>query len=196
MSVIAEKLQKMFPTAKNCNNFIIMSILTFGLTKESIDSLLGVSVDEVLTNYVYPSNFCESVERRWHHISNSQENAIALFLDLVGDLYQAYLNRDRDAFKEGVSQVTDKLAKNIIDNRKHGDRICDEDILTILKYQIKYALSASRIAVLFKLERKNYIKRINKILELHPEYQEAYESLAVANQQNALNNITLLSEGR
>ena len=65
-----------------------------------------------------------------------------------------------------------------------------------LKYQIKYALSASRIAVLFKLERKNYIKRINKILELHPEYQEAYESLAVANQQNALNNITLLSEGR
>ena len=196
MSVIAEKLQEMFPTEKNRQNFIIMSILTFGLTKESIASLLGISIDELLTSYVYPSNYSLSVNKRWHHISNSQNDAIMKFSTLVGSLYQAYLSKDRDAFKEGLSQITDKFAKNIIDARNPGDKISDEDILTILKYQIKYALSASRTALVFKIERKTYIRRVNKILELHPEYEEAYKSLATTNQQNALNSVTSLSEDR
>ena len=83
MSVIAEKLQEMFPTEKNRQNFIIMSILTFGLTKESIASLLGISIDELLTSYVYPSNYSLSVNKRWHHISNSQNERTKEIIDIL-----------------------------------------------------------------------------------------------------------------
>lgn len=196
MSIMAEKLNKMFPTTKNKNNFIVMSILTFGITKESMATFLNINVEELLTTYIYPSSFCESVERRWHHISNSQEEALTNFSDLILALYQAFINRDVKAFKERISKITDKAAKNLIDNRKNGDKISDSDILTILKYQIKYALSAGKTASLFRIDRTNYLKRVSKILETYPEYEEAYKTLATANQKLNFNNVVTVSEGR
>lgn len=196
MSIMDEKLNKMFPTFKNKNNFIVMSILTFGITKESMADLLGINTGELLTTYIYPSSFCKSVERRWHHISNTQDETVTNFSNLIVALYQAFLNRDVESFKEEISEITDKFAKNIIDNRKPGDKISDADILIILKYQIKYALSSGKTAKLFKIERKTYLKRVGKILEMYPEYEEAYKSLAIANQRLNFNNVVSASEGR
>lgn len=186
MTPVMEKLMCLFPTEKNRQNFVAMATLTYGLTKESLGSMLGISPDEVCTNYIYSSPVAKSVTRRWHHIYNSQEEAIMNFGNILERLYEAYLRRDGEAFKEILKEVTDRDAARIIKEKERARQLTDDDIVVILKYQIKYAITSTETANIFHMQRTTYGSRLKKVLDIYPEFVEPYRSLTATNTQNSL----------
>ncbi|HIS12725.1 MAG TPA: hypothetical protein IAB40_06435 [Candidatus Onthocola stercoravium] len=177
MTTVMNNISKIFPSEKGRQNFIVMSMLTFGMLPETMANLLGMPVDEFNRKYVWNSEVNDSVYRRSQNVANTQEEAVAKFKNFFRRLCLAYINKDKDLVKKTIQEITDAEANEVIKTRKSGKPLTDQECLTILKYQIKYALSILTISHVFSVGRSHYSQRVEELLEQYPEYRSAYETL-------------------
>lgn len=180
MNALMNNINRMFPSQKGQQNFMNLSILTFGLTLDTIADLTDMSKEDFYKKYIYYSSLCEAVNRRWQHIANTQEEAAFNFKDFVRRLMIAYIARDSEAFTKITHEITDHDALGIIRGRKKGGSLTNENILVILKYQIKYGLSNTDISQICSMDRSRYGKKVEALIEEYPEYRHAYETLVDA----------------
>lgn len=175
MTELAEKLEKMFPTEEVRKRFITMAILEFQLSVDDLEDLLGIDKKIIYEEFVYGNgNIGENVKKGFDFYGELPGVAKERFL--------VYFNRLQRAIKYG----NEKLAKSILEelydkeivkfkrNHESGERISDEEILTIVKYQIKYLLSNSQLEKILNISRKNYSLRLQKLLPNYPDLQKKY----------------------
>ena len=184
MTEIAEKLEKLFPTEEVRKRFITMAILEFQLSVDDLESLLGIDKKNLYDEFAsYNGNVSPIV---WHNFEFNHE-----LPGVAKERFLTYLNRLQRAIRYG----NEKLAKSILEElydkeivkfkqtHKPGDPIADEEILAIVKYQIKYSLSTTKLGEILGINRNSYAKRLQKILVNYPELERKYELLV--NRQSA-----------
>lgn len=178
MTPIMDILCQIFPKSENRRNVIIMAALTYGLTLDSLVNLLGQDSEDLYKYLVYHNNSLSlSLTRKWHNITVTPQEAEANFITFCHDINQAYLDRDAKRFRTVLRQITDYDMKEFLSKHKKGDILSPEEVLIILKYQIKYALGIRRVAELCNIDYHSYRQKINIILEVYPEYRNDFEIL-------------------
>lgn len=76
---------------------------------------------------------------------------------------------------------------SVIKKRKNGvNRLSEEDVLIILKYQLKYLLSTAKIEKIFQVHHSSYIPRVQSLREKYPVLVSQYEALTEINYKNYL----------
>ncbi len=186
MNEVTEKLNQMFPKPQNRKKVVIMSSLTFGLDADSLSKLLGQDKDTINTELVQRSGFGTSLLNRWHRITSTPEESQARFCEFLERLYQAYVQRDTQAFRKILREITDYDFKQFIENHKKTDKLTPENILTILKYQVKYGLGIADVATICGVNRNSYSSKVHALLESYPEFQEYYDCLQTLIYQRTL----------
>ena len=157
-------LYLMFPTKEKRNIFLSQCILTFGLNLDAISMLTGFDKETLYNELINRgTKYYESVQRVFKNGMKRQDIAINDFLDFYNRLCQAYEAKDREAISIILHELSDKKAINLAKRPATIKTLTDEQILVILKYQIKYMLSVTQTADIFKLDRHGYAKRVRKL---------------------------------
>ena len=154
----------MFPTRQKRINFLTNCILTFGLRLETLSHLLGKDV-EILAKEIESGNQLYTyISNVFKHGMKHQQEAVMEFESFFERLKVASLTKDKNKITIVLEEISDKEAKKIAKRDLSKLQILtDEEILTILKYQIKYMLSVTQTADIFKLDRHRYAKRVRKL---------------------------------
>ena len=166
------QLYQMFPTRQKRINFLTNCILTFGLRLETLSHLLGKEIESGNQLYIYISNV-------FKHGMKHQQKAVMEFESFFERLKVASLTKDKNKITIVLEEISDKEAKKIAKRDLSKLQILtDEEILTILKYQIKYMLSAMQIETIFHIENSNYARRVRKLQEKYPKLVSDFDYLS------------------
>ena len=178
MTTIMNNINKMFPNDNIKKAFLCQVVLEFGLSLDSLEELLGIdkaniydyleSGNDVIERFVY---------RRLLNPSANQENARNKFKKFIRDLTLACLDKDIAKFKNILSIFFFFFIREFALKHESGMKISDDDILMLLKYQIKYQLNRERLVEMVGINYRNYYRRTKELLEEHPELKADYEAL-------------------
>ena len=184
MTELAKELINLFPTREVRKRFLTMAILEFQLSVDDLESLLGIDKKNLYDEFAsYNGNVSSIV---WNNFEFNHE-----LPGVAKERFLAYLNRLQRAIIYG----NEKLAKSILEElydkeivkfkqmHKPRDPITDEEMLAIVKYQIKYSLSTTKLGEILGINRISYAKRLQKILVDYPELERKHELLV--NRQSA-----------
>ncbi len=166
-----ELLTSMFPNEEKRRNFLVNCVLTFGLRAETLAMILNESVEVVSKKMLYEStSFYENINLVFQHSMKRQDIALENFEKFYQKLTKAYLSGNKTQIKNVLLEITDQDVKSLL-KRKPFDakKMTSEEILIILKYQIKYMISLEMINKIFELERHFYA---NKVRNLGDEYSD------------------------
>ena len=175
-------LNNLFKSNLNQKSFILETALVFRLNLDSlfllydIDQIFNVSTKEelykkMLTDY-YMIDY--SLKYLFSNDNTDQNIAINNFINYYNKLMIA-LKMHNETYKEYLDMLSDHEINDI--KRKETFELTDNDYLTILNYQLKYAIPTRMIEKEFDIYRTTYTRRINKLLEQNPILQEKYQNL-------------------
>lgn len=175
-------LNNLFKSNLNKKSFILETALVFRLNLDSlfllydIDQIFNVSTKEelykkMLTDY-YMIDY--SLKYLFSNDNTDQNIAINNFINYYNKLMIA-LKMHNETYKEYLDMLSDHEINDI--KRKETFELTDNDYLTILNYQLKYAIPTRMIEKEFDIYRTTYTRRINKLLEQNPILQEKYQNL-------------------
>lgn len=175
-------LNNLFKSNLNKKSFILETALVFRLNLDSlfllydIDQIFNVSTKEelykkMLTDY-YMIDY--SLKYLFSNDNTDQNIAINNFINYYNKLMIA-LKMHNETYKEYLDMLSDHEINDV--QRKETFELTDNDYLTILNYQLKYAIPTRMIEKEFDIYRTTYTRRINKLLEQNPILQEKYQNL-------------------
>ena len=136
-------LYLMFPNVEKRRKFIINCSLTFGLRLETLAEILGENKEKIYGELLYATDYMYSSLLTLFELGmNVQEDAKKEFIEFFNELVEANKKKDKEKIIELLNVISDKDAMSVIKKRKNGViRLSEEDVLIILKYQLKYLLS-------------------------------------------------------
>lgn len=159
-------LYKMYPHKDKRMLFLTKCALTFGLRLESLSMVLKLDKDELYKNMMYNNPLWNSLDMLFKHGMVRQDIAIDNFINYFNELSKASSMNDKTKLMELLNLISDKNAKELIEGRKLVKKqLSGEDIITILKYQLKYMLPSKSVANLFNTSKSNYEKRVKALGE-------------------------------
>ena len=79
--------------------------------------------------------------------------------------------------KSILEELYDKEIVKFKRNHEFGERISDEEILAMVKYQIKYLLSNNQLGKILNISKRNYSARLQKLLPNYPDLQKKHDLL-------------------
>ena len=154
--------------------------LTFHLKLYSLTYLFQIAPDVLYKNLKrYNRSSIESLNYLFGADTSNQELAISTVLDYCEALSDALKGRNQEEMFRLIHQIDDYYPK-IIKKKKdeNNDIILSlEEIIYILRYQIKYHLSYTQISKTFHISRTIYSKKTRKYVEDKPKLQEQYKSV-------------------
>lgn len=174
-------LYVMFPKREVRISFITQSILTFGLRLETISFLLNADKDYLYSNLYKNNAFYQSLTKTFNRSLKDQEKAKEKFISYFNSLKEAHQNKDKEKIRELLRIINDKDAIKLAKEKGQYASLKDEEILIILKYQLKYMLSSVDVSKMFDLSRRIYSERVKKMENLYPELVAEYNELAYIN---------------
>lgn len=162
-------LYQMFPTKEKRNHLLSQCVLTYGLSLDSLCNTLNLNKEKTFDDLVVRNiKYYESVEKVFKFGMKRQEDAIKNFVDFLANLIKAYEGKNKTEIANILNELSDKKAICIAKRPdSKGKKLSDEQILAILKYQIKYMLETKSIARIFNIDRGTYSSRVRN---LGPEY--------------------------
>lgn len=162
-------LYQMFPDENKRRRFIINCALTFGLRAETLAALLNTSVETIKSELLYNISYMHNSMQALFHIGmNNQEEAKQNFIEFFNKLVTAGKSNNKEEISNVLATISDRKAMQIMRREGRGtSKLSDEQILAILKYQIKYMLETKSIARIFNIDRGTYSSRVRN---LGPEY--------------------------
>lgn len=178
MTTIMNNINKMFPNDNIKKTFLCQVVLEFGLSLDSLEELLGIDKANIYSYLESGNDVIERfVYRRLLNPAANQENARNRFKEFIRDLTLACLDKDIAKFKNILSIFSDSGIREFALKHESGMKISDDDILMLLKYQIKYQLNRERLVEMVGINYRNYYRRTKELLEEHPELKADYEAL-------------------
>ena len=181
-------LYLMFPNVEKRRKFIINCSLTFGLRLETLADILGENKEKIYGELLYATDYMHSSLLALFELGmNVQEDAKKEFIEFFNELVEANKKKDKEKIIELLNIISDKDAMSVIKKRKNGViRLSEEDVLIILKYQLKYLLSTAKIEKIFQVHHSSYIPRVQSLREKYPVLVSQYEALTEINYKNYL----------
>lgn len=170
-------LDQMFPTEEKKMIFLGKCILTFGLRLDGLSEILKMDKNELYKKIMNNNREIDSsLIMVFNHGMKNQDKAKNDFLSFYDRLCKACLEKNKDKISEVLEILSDKKAleikkrlKIIKDSEKNEPvRLTDEEVLMILRYQIKYMTNPSIIENMFRIDRTSYSKRVRKLWEKYP----------------------------
>ena len=178
MSEIAKNLRVMFPNDLKRKQIISLCALTFQLSVESLEELLGIDKEILYNNLaVANGNLGSHIDFIFKHYCETQDVAKEKFIKFYERLLRAFRYRNKKLFIAILSEIDDSYVVNLKNNHKLGSSYTDEEILMIVKYQIKYSLTMQSLLNTFHISKKVYTARLKEILPNYPDLQTKFEFL-------------------
>ena len=98
---------------------------------------------------------------------------------IIYNMYKPIANKDKEKITEILEEISDKKALKIANRDKTKQlTLTDEEILTILKFQIKYMISTHQIERIFGISKSNYKKRVKRLQTEHEKLVSDFEYIA------------------
>lgn len=175
-------LNNLFKSNLNQKSFILETALVFRLNLDSlfllydIDQIFNVSTKEELYKKMLTDYYMIDYSLKYLFLNDNTDQNIAInnFINYYNKLMIA-LKMHNETYKEYLDMLSDHEINDI--KRKETFELTDNDYLTILNYQLKYAIPTRMIEKEFDIYRTTYTRRINKLLEQNPILQEKYQNL-------------------
>lgn len=167
----------MFPDENKRRRFIINCALTFGLRAETLAALLNTSVETIKSELLYNINYMHNSMQALFHIGmNNQEEAKQNFIEFFNKLVTAGKSNNKEEISNVLATISDRKAMQIMRREGRGtSKLSDEEILIILKYQLKYFLSTEKIEKIFHVHHTIYSKKIENLKTEYPKLVSQYE---------------------
>lgn len=155
---------------------LMHAALTFRLHPDTLSEMFQIDEKELYEKLLNVSGNCyDAMMFLFYHDGRSQSKAKSDFLDFYRALLNAIRNKDIDEKKRVIGMVSDARASEFKKrNRIDGEKISDEEIYVLIKYQVKYALNGEIMARIFNINRTTYVSRVSKILDSDEELKELY----------------------
>lgn len=143
MTTIMNNINKMFPSIEKRLDFLSLVTLEYGLSLDSLEELLGVDKETLYQELVKNNmKYNSPLYRRFSSPAINQEEARRKFKEYIKELTYACIDKDVEKIRTLLREVSDKDINEFVARKVKGQKIEDEEMLMILKYQIKYQLNA------------------------------------------------------
>ena len=153
-------LREWYPMPSRRSNFIANCALTFGLQLETLAVIFGKTEWE-MRNYLLKADCVSSLNRLFYSGVINQEEAIANFNQFYTKLTDAYNNGQK--VKDILAEIYDYKVYEFKKNHKAGQSLSTENIMMLMKYQVKHLISTKEMGLLFNFNPGHYRRQINKI---------------------------------
>lgn len=174
--LLFKNIYKMFPTKEKRNKFLTDCILTFGLQAKTISYALGFNEEHFKQSILEDNPKYHNLTTVFNHTMKHQQQAINEFISFIDKLTIASLKNNKEQIVLLLEEISDKKAC-IIAKRdlSRPTALTDEEIITILKYQIKYMISSIQIEKIFHIENTKYAKRVRKLSDSNPKLVSEFD---------------------
>lgn len=169
-------LNKFFPTKEKRIRFVRECIFTFGLRLNSVARILQLDPDEAKRVVLENSNgFYNEILRVFDHSLILEDEAMNNFKTYFNRLVWTVKNKSQ----KDVSLVLGELSDNAIKNLKRKENVpyTDEQIVIILKFQLKYLLSSTKVSEMVNISAHRYANRVRALQDKYPELVAYFEDL-------------------
>lgn len=175
--------------------FLINAALYFRLHLDTISLLFQIDEKELLDNMLSMGSDCyDSLKALFYNDNKSQDIARKEFVKYYRELLEAIRHKDIEEKKRLISLIGDTNAVNLKNKIKESKNkegyinLTDDDIEVLIKYQLKYSLTSKDVSYIFDINRANYQKRVNQLLENKNDLKNEYENLIIYNESKYKNN--------
>lgn len=182
-------IEKIFPSENKRYRFIGSCALTFGIRLEKLSEIFDIPMNELEKKlYMYFPQQYESLNRLFKHGMASQDTAEEEFRSYIDDLYVALKNQKDNVSRaiELLDFVSDKKAMEFKVRHQLQRIMSDEDILILLRYQLKHNYDVNTMSQIFDMERRTYTKRVRKLEEKYPKLVSQFDDLCAFYHQTFL----------
>lgn len=161
-----KQLTQLFPDKNKRGNFLVKVILTFGIRVGALSKVLNVDSAEL--NQEVSScgtSYATSLTLVLEKGMKNQEVASAEVQNYFNSLLWAAKKKNVEEIKKNMEVISDKDALELLNKIKKGHYIAwkDEEIITMLKYQIKYMFTSMDIERIFHIENTNYARKVRAL---------------------------------
>lgn len=143
-----------------------------------LEELFGIDAKKLLNDLIkYNENCYESLLYLFYQDNTNQEYAKANIIEYYRNLIDAISKKDISTQNVLIREIGDSKIVKFQAQHKNGDIKSNEDIMTLLNYQLKYAISSKKLAEKFNFDRAQYVRRVRDITSNMPELNMRYEEL-------------------
>ncbi len=183
--------------------FIAKVSLTFGFKYSTISNLFRYplfDVDKLLREGFKEDNMNnarikDAIDKLFYWSFKDQDAALKEYNDYINALYQAYYNKDLKKIKELVDFINDIPFYQFKENRKDNSPLTNEDIITILRFELKYFYTPVELCAFLNISVKEYTEGIEKIKDIEPALYNYYHKLIkeLRHNENAIEKVSVLN---
>jgi len=158
-------------------------ILTFRAKLPLVSELFQIDEEELYQKLIkYNDNSYRGFIYLFYHEDYDQELARKNIIIFYKNLISALTNKDKDEQHKLVNLISDNDAVSVQKKSNNGILLSDNDILIIMRHQLKYAMSYRALASMFALNRPTMCARIDRLIGDDEELKDKYERLAAFNE--------------
>lgn len=174
------------PNDLSYKEFITKVSITFGLRFSTISNLFDYPLFDVGKLLREPfikedslgnKRIIRTVDNLYSYCFKDQEVALTEFYDYIYDLYQAYYLKDKEKIVYLRGLINDIPFFQFKKNYQKDKPLSDSDILTIVKFQLKYFYTPFQIIGYLGISSKDYNTAIDRLKELDKNLYDYYEKL-------------------
>ena len=161
-----EQLIQLFPNKNKRSNFLIKVILTFGIRLDALSKVLSVDSEKLYRDiYSCGTSYATSLLLVLKKGMKKQDVASAEVQNYFNNLFLAAKKKNVEEIKKIMEVISDKETLELLNKINNSRHIVwkDEEIVIMLKYQIKYMLTSMDIERIFHIENTNYARKVRAL---------------------------------
>ena len=161
-----EQLIQLFPNKNKRSNFLIKVILTFGIRLDALSKVLSVDSEKIYRDiYSCGTSYATSLLLVLKKGMKKQDVASAEVQNYFNNLFLAAKKKNVEEIKKIMEVISDKETLELLNKINNSRYIVwkDEEIVIMLKYQIKYMLTSMDIERIFHIENTNYARKVRAL---------------------------------
>lgn len=161
-----EQLTQLFPNKNKRGNFLIKVIFTFGIRLDALSKVLSVDSEELYQDiYSCGTSYATSLLLVLEKGMKKQDVASAEVQNYFNSLFLAAKKKNVEEIKKIMEVISDKETLELLNKIKNSHHMVwkDEEIVIMLKYQIKYMLTSMDIERIFHIENTNYARKVRAL---------------------------------
>lgn len=176
--VIKAFFESTFPDEGRRKNILSLIILTYGLKLETISTILNEEPETLKKHLLDNNDKYHSLTKLFLLGYGDQEEAKSNFYGYFIKLYLSYTSKNRDSIKNCLLAISDSDALAVQQKHKDSKILTDDDIMILVKFQLKYFYTREELASIIGINARHYSSRVNECLVNYPELRSQYEYLA------------------